>query len=94
MTPTIFYNLIIGIINSFQVFTYAYVMTRGGPLDSTLFVVLLIYRNGFEFLKMGYASALASLLFFIVLLLTIVIFKSSRSWVYYEAGDARERGQA
>jgi multiple sugar transport system permease protein len=86
MTPTIFYNLIIGIINSFQVFTYAYVMTKGGPLNSTLFYVLYVYRNGFEFLKMGYASALATLLFVIVLAMTVVIFKTSRSWVYYEGG--------
>jgi ABC-type sugar transport system permease subunit len=91
MTPTIFYNLVIGIINSFQVFTYAYVMTKGGPLNSTLFYVLYVYRNGFEFLKMGYASALATMLFAIELAMTIVIFKTSRSWVYYEGGTGESK---
>ena len=57
ITPTIFFNLIMGIIGSFQVFTPAYVMTRGGPVNSTLFYVLYLYQNAFRFFEMGYASA-------------------------------------
>ena len=87
MTPTIFFNLVIGIINSFQVFTTAYIATGGGPVNSTLFYLLYLYRTGFQDFKMGYASALAWVLFLIVLLLTIVVFRSSASWVYYESGE-------
>jgi multiple sugar transport system permease protein len=89
MTPTIFFNLIIGIINSFQVFATAYIATGGGPYNSTLFYMLYLYTTGFQDFKMGYASALAWILFLIVLLLTLVIFKTSASWVYYESGDER-----
>ena len=84
LTPTIFFNLIIGIINSFQVFTLAYIMTKGGPLNSTLFYVLYIYRQAFEFFQMGYAAALATILFAVVLTVTVIVFRWSRSWVYYE----------
>ncbi|MCC6178904.1 MAG: sugar ABC transporter permease [Chloroflexi bacterium] len=84
MTPTIFFNVVIGIINSFQVFVYAFIMTKGGPLNSSLVYVLYIYRRAFEFFEMGYASALAFILFVLVLLLTVVVFWSSRRWVYYD----------
>ncbi len=84
MTPTIFFNLIVGIINTFQVFTFAYIMTKGGPLNSTLFYVLYIYQQAFEYFEMGYASALASILFVVVLVVTVVIFRLSQRWVYYE----------
>ena len=86
MTPTIFFNLVMGLINSFQVFTTAYVATNGGPMNSTLFYMLYLYTTGFQDFKMGYASALAWILFFLVLLLTALVFKSSASWVYYESG--------
>ncbi|HBY97920.1 MAG TPA: ABC transporter permease [Chloroflexi bacterium] len=89
MTPTIFFNLINGIINSFQVFTFAYIITKGGPLNSTLFYVLYIYRQAFEFFHMGYASALATILFVLVLGVTVLMFRWSRSWVFYEAGGDR-----
>jgi len=85
MTPLIFYNMIIAIINSFQTFVPALIMTDGGPENSTLFVVLNIYRNGFQFFNMGYASALAWELFVIVIGLTIVQFYVSSRWVYYES---------
>jgi multiple sugar transport system permease protein len=88
LTPTILFNLVIGIINSFQVFTFAYVMTKGGPLNSTLFYVYYIYRRAFEFFEMGYAAALATILFLVVLAVTMVIFFWSKHWVYYEGGDA------
>ena len=83
LSPVIFFNLIIGIINSFQVFTQAYVMTNGGPANATLVYILYLYNQGFSWLHMGYASALAWILFVIVLGLTTVIFRRS-AWVYYE----------
>ncbi|MBX7212894.1 MAG: sugar ABC transporter permease [Thermoflexales bacterium] len=84
MTPLILYNSIIALINSFQTWVPADIMTEGGPENSTLFVVLNIYRQGFKFFNMGYASALAWELFAIVMGLTLVQFISSRKWVYYE----------
>ncbi len=83
LSPVIFFNLIIGVINSFQVFTQAYVMTNGGPANATLVYILYLYNQGFSWLHMGYASALAWILFVIVLLLTTIIFRQS-GWVYYE----------
>jgi multiple sugar transport system permease protein len=85
MTPLIFYNMVIAIVNSFQSFIPAKVMTEGGPENSTLFVVLNIYRQGFEFYNMGYASALAWELFIIIVGFTIAQFYISRRWVYYES---------
>lgn len=84
MTPFIFLNMIFGIVNSFQTFIPAQVMTEGGPQDSTLFIVLNIWREGFQFFNMGYASALAMELFFLVIGLTAAQFFISRRWVYYE----------
>ena len=84
MSPLIFFNLVIGIIGSFQVFTAAYVMTGGGPVNSTLFYVLYLYRNAFKFFKMGYASALAWILFGIILVFTAIQLRLSRAWVFYE----------
>jgi multiple sugar transport system permease protein len=84
MTPVIFFNLIVGIIGNFQVFAPALIMTQGGPQDATLFMVLYIYRNAFEYSKLGYAAALSWVLFGVIILLTIVQFRLSGSWVYYE----------
>ncbi len=83
ITPVLFYQLIIGIITALQVFTQALIMTNGGPHDSTLFFVLYLYRNAFQFFKMGYASVLAWILFFYILLLTLLIYRSSSMWVFY-----------
>ena len=88
ITPVLFYNLIIGIIGTFQIFTSVYVMTAGGPVESTLFYNLNLYNNAFRYQAMGYASALAWALFVIVLVLTLLVFKSSSMWVYYE-GELR-----
>ena len=88
LSPVIFYNLIMGIIGSFQVFTQAFVMTNGGPVNSTLFYVLYLFRQAFNYYHMGYASAMAWVLFAIILTLTLVVFRSSALWVYYE-GDKR-----
>ncbi len=85
MTPLVFFNLILGIIGTFQVFTGAYIITAGGPANSTLFYVLYLYNNAFKFFKMGYASALAWILFVIILAFTIVQLRMARLWVYYEA---------
>lgn len=84
LTPSIFFNLIMGVIGSFQVFTQAYVMTRGGPLYSSYFYVLYIYDEGFQYMHMGYASALAWILFLIILSLTLVQLSISGRWVIYE----------
>jgi multiple sugar transport system permease protein len=84
LSPLIFYNLIMGIIGSFQVFTQAFMMTGAGPDNATLFYVLQLYRQAFEFHNMGYASAMAWVLFVIVLLLTMLVFRGSRKLVYYE----------
>ena len=88
MTPTIFFNLVMGLIGSFQVFATAYIATGGGPMNSTLFYMLYLYRRGFNDFRMGYASAMAWILFLLVLALTLLTFRSGRSWVYYEAGEA------
>jgi len=84
LTPSIFFNFIMGIIGSFQIFTQAYVMTRGGPAYSTYFYVLYIYDEGFQYMHMGYASALAWILFLVILFFTLLQLKSSRRWVVYE----------
>jgi multiple sugar transport system permease protein len=84
MSPIIFFNLIIGIIGSFQVFTAGYLITNGGPQDSTLFYVLYLYRNGFQYLDMGYAAALAWVLFFIILTLTLLVFRYMGGLVHYD----------
>jgi multiple sugar transport system permease protein len=86
ITPTIFFNLVIGLIGAFQVFTPVYLMTGGGPGTSSMMMGLLIYREGFEEFNMGYASLLAWVLFLIVIVLTIIQFSFARRWVYYE-GD-------
>lgn len=84
ITPVILYNLVIGIINSFQVFTEAFVMTQGGPNNASLFYNLYLYDNAFRWFKMGYASALAWILFVITLLFTLLAFRTSRRWVTYD----------
>ncbi|OUC05705.1 ABC transporter permease, partial [Litorilinea aerophila] len=84
MSPIIFFNLIMGIIGSFQIFTAGYLVTNGGPQNATLFYVLYLYRNGFEYLDMGYAAALAWILFFIILALTLFVFKYVGRMVHYE----------
>ncbi len=84
LSPLIFFNLVMGIIGSFQVFTQVYVMTNGGPGNATLVYVLKLYREAFEYHKMGYASAMAWVLFLVLLALTLVVVKTSKSWVHYE----------
>ena len=84
LTPTIFFNLVLSIISTFQTFTSAFVATDGGPLDATLFYVLYLFRQAFQFFNMGYASAMAWILFLVILALTLIIVRSSGRWVHYE----------
>lgn len=84
ITPVLLFNLVIGVIQSFQVFAQAFIMTNGGPNNATLFYVLYLYRVAFEYSQMGYASAMAWILFLIILVCTLAIFRSAASWVYYE----------
>ena len=88
ISPVIFLNFIVGIINLFQTFTVAFIATRGGPINSSLFYVLYIYRKGFKSFSMGYASGLAWILFIIILVITAIQFYLSRNWVYYKSGGA------
>lgn len=89
MTPTIFYSLVTSVIGALQVFVQAAVMTEGGPNDSTLFYIYYLYRTAFTNNEMGYASALAWVLFLVIMAVTVVLFRNSSRWVYYEAGSAR-----
>jgi multiple sugar transport system permease protein len=80
-----FFNLVLGIIGALQVFTEAFVLTKGGPNNATLLLSFFLYRNAFQFLRMGYASAIAWVMFVIVLLLTLVVFRTRRYWVHLES---------
>jgi multiple sugar transport system permease protein len=82
MSSVIFFAVIVNINNSFQTFTQAYVMTNGGPSNATLFYMLHLYNNAFRFFKMGYASALALVLFTAIVLFTVLQFRLARLWVY------------
>lgn len=84
ITPVVFYNTVMSIIGSFQVFTQSFVITQGGPNYASYFYVLHLYQHAFQYFRMGYASALAWVLFCIILVITIVMFKLSNRWVYYE----------
>ena len=85
MTPTIFFTLVMGIISTFQVFSVIFVLTdgMGGPINSTLVLLIYLYRNAFSFFRMGYSSAMAWVLFTIILVLTIIQFKTAKKWVFY-----------
>jgi len=89
MSPVILFVMIGLIIDSFQTFTPAFLMTNGGPANASLFYGLYLYNNAFKWFKMGYASGLAWLMFLIILLLTGLVFRSSIRWVYYEGGLRR-----
>lgn len=84
VTPAMFFNVILGFIGAFQVFTIAFIITNGGPANATLFYSLYLYRVAFQNLRMGYAAALAWILFLIILGVTVVQLVTARLWVYYE----------
>mgnify|MGYP001815595651 CR=1 FL=1 len=83
MTPTIFFNLIMGLVAAFQAFNNAFIMTGGGPRNATLLYMLHLYNNAFSYFRMGYASALAVMLFLVVFGITVVVYRTSDRWVYY-----------
>lgn len=84
LTPSLFFNLINGVIGSLQAFNSAYLITTGGPMNSTLFYGLHQYQQAFQFGSMGYASAMAWFWMLIIVLLTALVFKSSSAWVFYQ----------
>jgi multiple sugar transport system permease protein len=86
VSSTIFFNLIMSIIGAMQVFGPAYIMTNGGPNHASQFYVYTLWREAFAFMNMGGSAAMAWILFIVVVLLSLVIFRSSKKWVYYE-GD-------
>lgn len=88
LTPVIFFNLVMQMVQAFQEFNGPYIITQGGPLKSTYLLPLYIYEEAFKKFNMGYASAIAWVLFAIIMVLTLVAFWSSKKWVYY-AGDKR-----
>ena len=94
ISPVIFFNLVLGVINTFQYFTQPFMMTGspgtqpGGPANSTLLYPIFLFQNAFAFFRMGYASAMAWILFLITVLATLLVFKSTARWVYYE-GETR-----
>ena len=85
LSPYIFFNLVMGLIGTFQIFSQAYIMTQGGPVDSTLFYAYHLFNNAFRYLQMGQASAMAWVLFAIVFALTVVQLYLSKRWVHYES---------
>jgi len=89
LSPYIFFNLIMGVIGAFQVFTNAYIMTdgMGGPVDSTLFYVFALFNHAFRYFRMGYASAMAWILFLIIMALTMINWRLRKRWVFTERGD-------
>lgn len=87
ISPTIFFNVVMAVIGSFQYFTQAYVMTEGGPMQSTLFYNLYLYQKAYKEYQMGYASAMAWVMFIIIMLFTMLVIKSSSFWVYYQNDD-------
>ncbi len=83
LTPVIFFNLVMGVIGAFQYFTQAFIMTNGGPEESTTFYALYLFNRAWRYMDMGYASAMAWILFLIVVVITSALFKTQRKWVHY-----------
>ena len=89
ISPTMFFNLVLGVIAALKVFTVAFIATQGGPAYSTWFIALHIYTQAFKYLEMGYASALAWIFMLVLLVLTVIQFYFSSRWVYYEGQESR-----
>lgn len=84
ISPVIFFNLITGVIGSLQTFTQVYMMTKGGPDNASQMIVPYLYQNAFSYYRMGYASAMAWVLFAAIMILSLIVLKSSSAWVFYE----------
>ena len=84
LSPMVFLAVVLTVISSFQVFDQAYVMTNGGPAGATNTIVLYIYQNGFQFFRMGYASAIAWVLFGVIFIFTLAQMRLQGRWVQYE----------
>jgi multiple sugar transport system permease protein len=91
ISPAMLFVAIIGVISSFQTFTQAYIMTEGRPANATLFYLLYLYKNAFTWFEMGYASALAWVLFLIIMVCTLLLLYFSNRWVYYEGSTEQGR---
>lgn len=91
LSPVMFFNLVLGIINAFQMFTSAFVITNGGPANATYMYVLFLYDKAFKQYQMGYASALAWILLVIIGLFTLINFMVSKYWVHYEAEGGKSK---
>lgn len=87
LSPIILYNLVMQIISGFMAFTQAFVITKGGPNDATNFYALYVYNNAFDYYKMGYASAMSWVMLVVMSIITIIIFKTSKRWVFSEANS-------
>lgn len=87
LSPVIFFNLIMQLINGFMIFTQGLIITGGGPLNTTLFYALYLYRKAFQYYQMGYGCAMAWVMLMVVAVLTALLFKTSKFWVYYEAKE-------
>jgi multiple sugar transport system permease protein len=87
LSPTIFFNVVTGFISAFQFFVPAFLMTDGGPANSTYFYNLNLYEKAFKWLEMGYASAMAWVIFIVIMIITIILFSVSNRWVYYEGSN-------
>ena len=83
LTPVIFFNVVMGVIGAFQYFTQAYILTQGGPEESTTFYALYLFNRAWRYLDMGYASAMAWVLFLIVVVVTSALFRTQSKWVHY-----------
>jgi len=86
ITPMVLFNLVMQMINSFQDFTSAFIITNGGPMKATYLYGMKLYMDGFYYFKMGYACSLSWVLFVVILIVTLVIFRSANNWVFYEDG--------
>lgn len=91
ISPALLFVFIMGVIGTFQTFTQSYIMTGGGPANATLFYLLYLYKNAFNWFEMGYASALAWVLFLIIMVCTLILLRSSTLWVHYEGSFGRGR---
>lgn len=93
LSPTLYFNLIMGIINAFQMFTSAYIITNGGPMNSTLVYAVYLYERAFGRYELGYSSALAWIMLLMIVAVALVINMTSRYWVFYESGSGKGKSK-